>query len=318
MTVAAIAIGRNEGDRLVRCFASLGGQVSPVIYVDSGSTDGSVDAARAAGAEVVELDMSVPFTAARARNAGLARLAEIDPEGAFVQFLDGDCILDAGWIHTAREAIDAAADIAVVCGRRREIAPEISVYNRLIDGEWDTPIGEARACGGDALMRRAALDQVEGYRESLIAGEEPEMCFRMRGQGWRILRIDAEMTRHDAAVTRLGQWWQRSRRAGHAYAEGAALHGASRERYRVAETRRAVIWGLGVPLAALLGAAFLSPWALVLLLAWPAQVVRLAAKGQPVSHAFFLTFGKLPEAQGVLAYWWGRLSGKRRGLIEYK
>src|SRR6056297_3022296 len=89
-SVAAITIGRNEGERLKRCLASLEGLVAPIVYVDSGSTDGSVAAARNAGAEVVELDPSAPFTAARARNVGLVRLSEIDPDGTYVQFLDGD------------------------------------------------------------------------------------------------------------------------------------------------------------------------------------------------------------------------------------
>jgi glycosyltransferase involved in cell wall biosynthesis len=79
--IAAIAIGRNEGERLVRCFASLQGRVGLIVYVDSGSTDGSVAAAQDSGAEVVALDLSVPFTAARARNAGLARVLELAPGG---------------------------------------------------------------------------------------------------------------------------------------------------------------------------------------------------------------------------------------------
>jgi len=312
--IAAVVIGRNEGERLIGCLASLTGAASPVVYVDSGSTDGSVEAARAAGAEVVELDLSVPFTAARARNAGLARVPTDSP---FVQFVDGDCELRDGWLPAARAALGAEPDLAVVCGRRRERHPGASRWNRLIDAEWDTAIGEATECGGDALMRRAALDAVGGYREDLIAGEEPEMCLRMRRAGWRIRRIDAEMTWHDANLTRLSQWWQRARRAGHSFAEGAALHGRGPERYRVRETRRALAWGAGVPVAALAG-ALLTPWALALLLAWPAQVARLTARGMPPEEALFLTLGKLPEAQGILGYWLGRLLGRRRGLIEYK
>ena len=317
-TVAAVAIGRNEGERLKRCLASLSGRAAPVVYVDSGSTDGSVEAARAAGAHVVELDLSTPFTAARARNAGLARVAELDPAGALVQVLDGDCELDPDWLPQAMAAIASEPDLAVVCGRRREKFPEASLWNRLIDAEWDTPVGEARACGGDALMRRAALDAVGGYREDLIAGEEPEMCYRMRAKGWRIRRIDAEMTRHDAALTRVGQWWARSRRAGHAYAAVEALHGKGPEGFRRAETRRALLWGAGIPLAAILGAVFVSEWALLLLLAFPLQGLRLALRGVPMTRAIFLTLGKIPEALGVIGFHADRLTGRRRGLIEYK
>lgn len=317
MTIAAIAIGRNEGERLKACLASLHGKVDPIIYVDSGSTDGSVEAAQAAGAKVVALDMTQPFTAARARNAGLAQLCEIDPDGLYVQFLDGDCALRTGWIEAALAEMETEPRRAVVCGRRRERFPEASVWNQLTDDEWDTPIGEAIACGGDALMRRAALYAVGGFRDDLIAGEEPELCFRLRAAGWTIARIEAEMTWHDAALTKLSQWWKRNTRAGHAYAESAALHGASPERFRMAQTRRAVLWGIAVPLVALLGCV-ITPWTLLLLLAYPAQVLRLMAREFPLYRAFFLTFGRFPEAQGVVEYALARLRGQKRGLIEYK
>lgn len=319
MSVAAIAIGRNEGDRLKACLASLRGQAAPVIYVDSGSTDGSVAAAEALGADVVALDMGQPFTAARARNAGLARLRDLAPEVELIQLLDGDCTLHPDWIAAARAALAADPDLAVVCGRRRETFPQASLWNRLIDAEWDTPVGPAKACGGDALMRRAALDAVGGYDPAMIAGEEPEMCFRMRRQGWKIARIDAEMTAHDAAMTRFSQWWRRARRAGHAYAEGAALHGRETdERYNVAEVRRALLWGLILPAVTLLGALILTPWALLLLGLYPAQIVRLMRRGFDAAEAVFLTLAKFPETQGVLGYWWSRLTGRPRHLIEYK
>lgn len=315
--IAAIVIGRNEGARLLRGLASMDGQVALIIYVDSGSTDGSVEAAHAAGAEVVEIDMSLPFTAARARNAGLARLRDVAPETGFVQFIDGDCALREGWIETAHAALVDDPDLAVVCGRRRERFPDASLWNRMVDAEWDTPIGDAKACGGDALMRMAALEAVGGYRDDLIAGEEPEMCFRMRNLGWRIRRIEAEMTWHDAALTRFGQWWRRSQRAGHAFGEGAALHGQSPERYRMREVRRALVWGLGLPVLLLFG-LLITPWALVLVLVWPLQMVRLRIKGYPWSDAIFMTLGKFPEAQGIVSYWVSRLRGRKRGLIEYK
>lgn len=319
MSVAAIAIGRNEGARLEACLASLQGRAAPIVYVDSGSTDGSVEMARAAGALVVDLDMRLPFTAARARNAGLEAVRAAAPGTEYVQLLDGDCTLAKGWIETARAALEADEALAVVCGRRREKFPEASLYNAMIDREWDTPVGAARACGGDALMRMAALEAVGGYRDDMIAGEEPEMCFRMRAAGWRIARIDAEMTAHDAALMRFSQWWKRAQRAGHAYAEGAALHGwESAECYNRREVRRAVIWGLALPLAVLVLALTVTFWALVLVLAWPAQAVRLILKGYDGRESVFLTLGKFPEAQGVLTYWRRRLTGGRQRLIEYK
>ena len=314
MSVAAVVIGRNEGARLIACLEALQGDVGQVIYVDSGSSDGSVEAAERLGAEVIALDMSQPFTAARARNAGIAAVdAGID----YIQFLDGDCTLRAGWIDTATAYLEANPKVAVVCGRRRERHPEASVYNRLIDAEWDTPVGQAKACGGDALMRADALRAVGGYRDSLIAGEEPELCVRLRAAGWQVWRLEAEMTWHDAALSRFGQFWQRSKRAGHAFAEGAALHGAAPERHWVAETRRALLWGAVLPLVILLLAVVVSPWALLLALIYPAQIARLARSGD-LAWGFFTVIGKFPESQGALQYYLGRLTGRHKRLIEYK
>lgn len=314
--VDAVVIGRNEGARLQVCLASLRGQVRRLIYVDSGSTDGSVAFARSLGAEVVALDMTQPFTAARARNAGLAALAS-GPQAEFVQLVDGDCEVRPDWIATALAAFRAHPRAVVICGRRRERQPQASVYNRLCDREWDTPVGQATACGGDALMRLAAVQAVGGYRDNLIAGEEPELCQRLRRAGGQIWRIDAEMTLHDAAMTRLSQWWRRTRRAGHAFAEGAALHGRGPDRHWVAETRRALIWGFGVPLAALL-VGLVHPLGLLILLLWPLQVLRLARRWRDPQAAFFSVLGKLPEALGVAGYALDRMRGRKRGLIEYK
>lgn len=315
--IGVVIIGRNEGARLLACLEAIGEAARQVVYVDSGSTDGSVEAAKATGADVVLLDQDLPFTAARARNAGFARLRERAPDLTYVQFIDGDCALREGWLAAARDFLDGHHDVAVVCGRRRERFPDASVYNRMIDAEWDTPVGEARACGGDALMRVAALKAVGGFDPLLIAGEEPELCVRLRQAGHRIWRLDAEMTWHDAALSRFSQWWKRCRRAGYAFAQGAAMHGAPPERHCVTEIRRALLWGAGLPVVILLG--FLAtPWALCLAGLWIVKAARLCAKGYPASEAVFLTLGNLPEAQGALEFYWKRWRGGPAKLIEYK
>jgi GT2 family glycosyltransferase len=296
------------------------------VYVDSGSSDGSVAHAKAAGAEVVDLDLSRPFTAARARNEGFARLCAVAPDLELVQFVDGDCEVVPGWIEAAVETLASRPDVAVVCGRRRERYPEASVYNRIIDVEWDTPVGEVQACGGDAMMRVAALREVGGFDPTLIAGEEPELCVRLRREGWKILRIDHEMTLHDAAMTDFAQWWKRAVRSGHAYAEGAAKHGAPPERHWVKETRRIVFWGAALPALALGAAPFTAGLSLGLFAGYPISAYRayraVRRRGHPMesaaAYAAFVTLGKVAELQGALQYWRNRARGRRGALIEYK
>ncbi|QEH39222.1 Glycosyl transferase family 2 (plasmid) [Aquisphaera giovannonii] len=325
--VGVIAIGRNEGERLRRCLESVGGRGLAVVYVDSGSSDGSVELALSLGAEVVELDLSRPFTAARARNEGFGRLLEIDPRVRFVQFVDGDCEVAPGWLDCAVEALEAAPDVAVVCGRRRERHPDRSVYNRLADMEWDTPVGEARACGGDAMMRAEAVRQAGGYDPAVIAAEDDELCVRIRAAGWRVLRLDAEMTLHDMGMTRFSQWWRRSTRTGHAYAEGAAMHGGSPERHFVRQARSVALWGLLLPLLALglawptrgMSLALLSCYGF---LYWRTRRYYSATRGWPAAHArtnaAWIVLAKFPQAVGLIRYWYGRLSGRRSRLIEYR
>lgn len=324
--IGVVAIGRNEGDRLHQCLKSVIGQVRQVVYVDSGSTDGSAEMARTLGADVVDLDLSIPFTAARARNAGLERLLALCPNLTYVQFVDGDCEVVEGWLETAQQALDANPEWAVVCGRRRERFPEQTIYNKLCDIEWNSPIGEAKACGGDALMRIVAIQKAGGYNPALIAGEEPELCVRLRQQGWKIYRLDAEMTLHDAQMTRFGQWWKRSLRAGHAYAEGAYLHGKPPERHWVKETRSNWLWGLVIPGGAIALAFFTHGLSLLLLLGYGLMVYKIyrymkstgLPSGDAALYASSCVLGKFPNVLGQLQFYRNRLLGKTSRLIEYK
>ncbi|MDR6711360.1 glycosyltransferase involved in cell wall biosynthesis [Pseudomonas hunanensis] len=321
--IGVVVIGRNEGLRLERCLASLAGSADLVVYVDSGSTDGSVQRARAHGVEVLALDLNTPFTAARARNEGFACLLQLMPSLRHVQFVDGDCEVAPGWLGRAQAFLEEHPAVAVVCGRRRERFPQHSVYNLLCDLEWDTPVGEAKACGGDALMRVDAFMAMRGYNPGLIAGEEPELCVRLRAGGWKIWRLAEEMTLHDAAMTRFSQWWRRSLRTGYAFAEGASMHGAAPERHWQRESRRAWLWGLVIPLAIVVLSVLLGGEWLLLLLVYPLQAMRLARSGGRSARenwlqAVFLVLGKFPEMLGQVKFLLNRFVAGKTVLIEYK
>ena len=332
INVGVVAIGRNEGERLRRCLSALVPLAVPVVYVDSGSNDGSVALAQLMGVSVVELDRTIPFTAARARNAGFQSLLQANPTLDFVQFIDGDCEVSDGWFQAAISCFEKTPDVAVVCGRRRERFPDASIYNRLIDIEWDTPIGEIQSCGGDSLMKVATFDSVGRFDESIAAGEEPEYCSRLRNAGYRIQRVDAEMTKHDAAITTISQWWRRHQRSGYGGLD-------VQQRFDLTmfdrELRSARVWTIGV-LSLCLIVSFLSGlWLgffgciigiLVATGLWCFQTMRISrfyrqkglSLGSSLRAGLVSMAVKWANLIGQMRYFRDRRHGKYSRLIEYK
>jgi GT2 family glycosyltransferase len=324
-----VVIGRNEGERLRRCLASIPRDaVSLVVYVDSGSTDGSVALAAAAGVEAVELDPSIAFTAARARNVGLAEVLKQAPDTELVQFVDGDCELAPGWLSGAAQALRGLPRTAVVSGRLRERSRDISIYNRLCDMEWAQLGGAGASCGGNMMARAAAFVEVGGFNPTLIAGEEPELCVRLRRASWEISRLGAEMGVHEAGITRFSQWWRRSLRAGHAAAEARAMHGGGPENGAGRRVLSNYLWGAALPVTAVAVAMRGGLLAGVLLLTGAAGALgcrvyascrsRLVASRDALLYALFTVLGKLPQALGQALFEWRRLRHLAPRLIEYK
>lgn len=315
--IGVVAIGRNEGERLARCLASIDRGV-PVVYVDSASTDGSPEAARAAGAIVHPLDLARPFTAARARAEGAALLFDRFPATAFVMFVDGDCELEAGWLARAADFLAANPGFAAVGGRRRERHPEASFYNALADYEWMQPAGETESCGGDAMMRTDAYRAVGGFDATMIAGEEPELCSRLRAGRWRIMRLDAPMTIHDAATFRFGQWWRRGVRSGFGYAQAWRATRAGGNALYNRELGRAFGWGAILPLVSIAAALLVHPVAILL---WPGlnllQIARWSGR-VGVRHATLAAVAHFAELAGALRYMWRAMRGDAGGALIYK
>jgi glycosyltransferase involved in cell wall biosynthesis len=322
--VGAVVIGRNEGERLVRCLTSVREMVQHLVYVDSGSSDDSLHVAESLGADAVSLELSSPFTAARARNAGYSYLTAKHKGLGLIFFVDGDCEVCPGWVTKASSFMEAHPEVALAWGHRLERYPDRSIYNLLCDMEWRSlPIGETRLCGGDALIRVAALSQVGGYRDNLICGEEPELCVRLRQKGWRIWHLDERMTLHDAAIYRFDQWWRRTVRGGYAFAEGAFLHGKPPERHWVGESRRIWIWGLYIPTGIVCLSAILGARAYFLLALYPIQIARLALRQAFFTRAGWvwataMVVGKFPQMLGQLKFVMHRVRNTTPVLIEYK
>jgi glycosyltransferase involved in cell wall biosynthesis len=335
LQLGIVIIGRNEGERLCRCLASLSGAGAPIVYVDSGSTDGSLDMPCLVGVEVVELDCSIPFSAARARNEGFARLTTVAPQVQHVQFVDGDCEIMSGWLACGLRELESRPVLAAVCGKLRERLPSASIYNRLCDLEWNKQLGEVDACGGIAIYRADHFREVGGFDASVVAGEEPELCSRLRARGWKIVRLREEMAWHDAAMLHFGQWWKRQTRGGYGGLDVVQRFDHGRASSFARQLRSARLWGLGWPAAILVAAT--SGWlvgngwvavmavALVITLL-PMQVLRLAlrcwrdgADGRvAMAYGALTMIAKWASLTGQWKYVRDRRTGRHARLIEYR
>ncbi|HEX6240947.1 MAG TPA: glycosyltransferase [Polyangiales bacterium] len=320
-----VVIARNEGERFRRCLASLQGAAKHIVYADSGSSDGSAEHARAEGAEVVVIEP--PYNQPRGRNAGLRRLLELDPELRYVFFLDGDCQLVPGFLQAAHAALEKDAGAAAACGRRLELHPDASVYNKLVHMEWNTKVGEGDF-GGDVLIRAEVVRALGGYRENMPAGEDMELSYRVRAAGHRVLRLPLDMTTHDVALARFGSWWKRHGRGGQAFAHAMLLNWGSPERYGFRTCASILAHGAALPAACI---ALAPPTLGASLAVYLADSARLAARVRRTRmrehgdnardasvYGAFVALGKVAEAQGVVEALWKHLLGQRMHYVEYK
>lgn len=321
-SLGAVAIGRNEGERLKSCLRSMVPLCDRVVYVDSGSSDDSVAFARALGVTVVELDRDRPFTAARARNAGFEALGEDGNLPDLVQFVDGDCRVEPDWLPAGRAHLAAHPALGLVTGWRSEIHPEASVYNSLFQADWQRPAGMIATCGGDMMVRSSAFLEIGGFNPEIIAAEDDDFCLRLGKAGWKLERLPVGMTWHDAAMKSFKPWWRRSTRDGHGFAQVGHLHPDHFRR----ERQRAWIYGLGLPMLFLLGLA-VSGWiAVMVLLIYAASFLRIAwgfshrapVKRRLLRQAGLLTLSKIPNVIGMLTFHRRRLVGRDMNIIEYK
>jgi glycosyltransferase involved in cell wall biosynthesis len=313
-----VVIGRNEGDRLIKCLYSVLKSKVPVVYVDSQSTDNSVNEAASLNVTTVVLNTSKPLSAARARNEGFNKLIQDHPSIEYIHFIDADCELAENWFPTAIAELDKQKQVAVICGRLHEKYRNQTVYMRLCDMDWYRPPGVIDACGGIATYRREIFQHLKGFNETLLAGEEPEFCLRIKQNGGSVLCIADDMGTHDSAMVFFSQWWRRCVKIGFGYKNGVDWGGYSKQ------YKSAIIWGGLIPFIIINGLLWTN-YSLLLLLLYPIQILRIILqpyKDNNLSiydkgiYALFCVLAKFPEIQGIFLHFFK--SNNKQKLMNYK
>ncbi|MBT0571525.1 glycosyltransferase [Curvibacter sp. CHRR-16] len=305
--ISVVVIGLNEEARLAQSLTAVFancpvGYELEVFYVDSGSKDRSVAIAQSiAGVQVLQLQTDKP-SAAKARNLGLRHAT-----GQFVQLIDGDSVMQTGWMEHALQAIEKT-QVACVFGQCIEMFPEQSIYMRACSFDWHIPPGYSRLCGGNSFWRLAVLQQHGFFDEALRCGEEPDLCYRVRQSGWRIVCLDVPMVLHDLAMTTFGQYWRRGVVNGRAYASIAKRYRQQPEKMWLKETVRnfaePLVWlavgalGLGVAAGAGAIVALLGWWSVrAARIAWSVRT-RATSLGSAFLYGLHCQFMRLPAAVG--------------------
>ena len=300
----------------------------PIIYVDSGSSDNSVEIAKPLVNCVHQLDPATPFSAARARNEGCQHLTTLFPSLQYIQFVDGDCVIDEGWLTAAQAAIEQDEKRAAVIGHLQELNPDASIYNRMCAMEWRSPAGELTnfgALGGISMIRADVFKQLGGFKANVIAGEDSEFGVRLSLAGYKVVKIDHIMAVHDANISTFQQWWKRAVRGGHAIGQRADLNGATIAKDCVKERKSTLVWGVFLPIVALILLIFAGCWSFLILLAYVFLAIKVyfyrRKQGENSRDAFtyaqFMPFVKIANGLGLLKFYVNKFKQSYE-IIEYK
>jgi GT2 family glycosyltransferase len=330
--IGAVVIGRNEAEHIGASLRSVRRAVgdAPIVYVDSASRDESVAIASTIADEVHGLDPATPLSAARARNEGFGVITAKAPGLDYVLLLDGDCLLQQGFVPAAVEALDRRNDLAAVVGNQLEKQIADSVFTRLSALEWWSVPGDITDFGnitGNMVVRVTDFRAHGGFNPRVIAGEDSEFGVRLKLAGRLITKLDMAMAEHQGCITSFDQWWSRAVRAGHALAERYMLHGRSAVHDCRREFFSTIFWGLGMPAVAILLAWQTYGLSLLLLpLGYAAlflKMVRTYHRKQghslpdAILQARFGLYDKAANTIGLIKYFRRRMTGQVQ-IIEYK
>lgn len=190
MKLSILIKALNEETLIANCLEAalaetirIGGEV---ILVDSLSTDRTVEIARHYPVRIIQFSHKTDCGCASAVQLGYQYA-----QGEYLYVLDGDMVLQPGFLSAALDYLESNADVAGVAGKLLDT----SINNwadkrRASEAEALQEIKEVSELGGGGLYRRKAIESV-GYlaHRWLPACEEAELGDRLRAKGWRLVRL---------------------------------------------------------------------------------------------------------------------------------
>jgi len=201
--VSAIVIARNEEGNIVDCLRAVFRALDAakdrnlfhtyeVVLVDSASTDRTVDLASAFPVVIARLRREWPLSASAGKATGV-RLAR----GRFFLFVDGDYVMDPGWIPVAWGLLQHP-EVAGVCGWDLEQVTGDSVLARRMAqmNPVDMPELEEVDSIAAGLVKRPAYEMVGGLHPYLRGAEDRDLGLRLLRAGWKILKTRHAMGLH--------------------------------------------------------------------------------------------------------------------------
>lgn len=148
-----------------------------IIIVDHGSTDSTVEAARALGATVYE--RTEAKTISDLRNFGVSQA-----QGPILIFLDADTALTADWIRHFPDTYSAVQKTPfMITGSKREIPDSASWVSRYWFKNDKANLQPTHLGGGHIITTKYLLDKIGGFSSSMETGEDYEFCIRARKSG---------------------------------------------------------------------------------------------------------------------------------------
>lgn len=197
LAVSIIIKTLNEEKRIAATIESalsaLGEMPGEVVIADSGSSDRTVEIAQRYPVVIAQI-----MPPARPSCGIGPQLGFQHSRGDYLCLLDGDMLLDPGFLGDAIRFLERNPTVAGVTGHVEEMQTANLEYARRVQRHApENRIGPLDRMNGGGLYRRSAIEQAGYLSDRNLHGyEEFDLGIRLRDAGWQLHRLDRRFVQH--------------------------------------------------------------------------------------------------------------------------